>query len=71
VLAGATETGGAAMAAAVQPDAGVAAGDLVKPAFGLIGGGGNAKGDVVSAGGKNAGGVDEALALARRTAGLG
>ncbi len=71
VLAGATDTGGAAMAAAVTPGAGLVAGDLVKPAFAAIGGGGNTKGDLVSAGGKHAAGVDEALAIARAAAGLG
>ena len=71
VLAGATDTGGASMAAAVGPDSGLVAGDLVKPAFGVIGGGGNTKGDLVAAGGKNGAGVDEALAIARGAAGLG
>ena len=70
-LAGVTDAGGASMAAAVAPDSGLVAGDLVKPAFGVIGGGGNTKGDLVAAGGKNGAGVDEALAIARGAAGLG
>jgi alanyl-tRNA synthetase len=70
VLGGTTDTGGAALVAAVTADAGLAAGDLVKPGFGAIGGGGNAKGDVVAAGGRNPAGVDEALTLARAAAGV-
>jgi hypothetical protein len=42
----------------------------VKPGFAAIGGGGNAKGDVVAAGGRNPAGVDEALSLARIAAGI-
>jgi alanyl-tRNA synthetase len=70
VLGGTTDTGGAALIGAVTPDAGVTAGDLVQRGFKPIGGGGNAKGDVVAAGGRNPEGVDEALSLARAAAGI-
>ncbi len=63
ILAGATDTGGAALVAAVTPGTGEAA-DLVKDAGRAIQGGGGGKGDIAVAGGKNPAGVDEALQIA-------
>ncbi len=63
VLGGATDTGGAALVAAVTPGTGEAV-DLVKDAGRAIKGGGGGKGDVAVAGGKDPGGVDEALRIA-------
>jgi len=68
VLGGANETGGANLVAAVAPGAPVAAGDLIKDAAKAIGGGGGGKGDVATAGGKDASGVDAALERARAAA---
>ncbi len=63
ILGGSTDTGGAALVAAVTPGTGEAA-DLVKEAGRAIQGGGGGKGDIAVAGGKNPGGVDEALQIA-------
>ncbi|NNF52857.1 MAG: alanine--tRNA ligase [Acidimicrobiales bacterium] len=65
VLAGAPESGGAALAAAVTPDAGVEAGAMVGPAAKEIQGGGGKGTDFAMAGGKNAEGLDSALAVAK------
>jgi len=71
VLAGETDTGGAALVAAVTPASGLVAGDLLRDAAKAVkGGGGGGKGDVAVAGGKDPSGVDEALAIARKAAGL-
>ncbi|MEJ7719146.1 MAG: DHHA1 domain-containing protein [Ilumatobacteraceae bacterium] len=53
VLAGATDTGGVALAAAVAPETGLVAADLLRDAAKLVGGGGGGKGDVATAGGKD------------------
>jgi alanyl-tRNA synthetase len=71
VLGGVTNTGGVSLAAAVKPDAGAQAGDLIRDAAKAVGGGGGGKGDVATAGGKNADGLDQALTLARAAAGIG
>jgi alanyl-tRNA synthetase len=72
VLGGETDTGGAALVAAVTPASGLVAGDLLRDAAKAVkGGGGGGKGDVAVAGGKDPSGVDEALAIARKAAGLG
>ena len=68
VLGGANDTGGANLVAAVAPGAAVAAGDLIRDAARAIGGGGGGKGDVATAGGKDAAGLDAALELARTAA---
>jgi alanyl-tRNA synthetase len=65
VLVGETDTGGASLVAAVQPDSGRNAGDLIKDAAKAVQGGGGGKGDIAVAGGKNPAGLDEALAIAR------
>ena len=46
----------------------VAAADLIRGAAKAVGGGGGGKGDVVTAGGKNVDGIDEAIRLAREAA---
>jgi alanyl-tRNA synthetase len=69
VLAGETDTGGAALVAAVTPTSGLVAGDLLRDAARAVkGGGGGGKGDVAVAGGKDPSGVDEALVIARKAA---
>jgi alanyl-tRNA synthetase len=70
VLAGETDTGGAALVAAVTPSSGLVAGELLRDAAKAVkGGGGGGKGDVAVAGGKDPSGVDEALGIARKAAG--
>ncbi len=64
VLAGVSDTGGVSLVAAVTPDSGRVAGDLIKDAAKAVGGGGGGKGDIATAGGKNPDGLDEALRLA-------
>jgi len=70
VLIGATDTGGVALVAAVRPESGLEAASLLKDAAKAVGGGGGGKGDVATAGGKNPGGIDAALAAARTAAGV-
>jgi alanyl-tRNA synthetase len=68
VLGGVSPTGGVSLVAAVAPGSGRVAGDLIKEAARAVGGGGGGKGDIATAGGKNAAGLDEALTLARAAA---
>ena len=68
VLGGTNETGGANLVSAVAPGSAIGAGDLIKDAARAIGGGGGGKGDVATAGGKDATGLDAALDLARAAA---
>jgi alanyl-tRNA synthetase len=68
VLGGLTSTGGVSLVAAVTPQFGAQAGDLIKDAAKAVGGGGGGKGDVATAGGKNPEGLDEALRLATAAA---
>ncbi len=70
VLAGVSSTGGVSLVAAVDPAHGTPAASLIREAAKAVGGGGGGKGDVVTAGGKNPAGLDEALRLAREAAGL-
>ena len=70
VLGGVSDTGGATLVAAVAPDSGIEAGALLKDAAKAVGGGGGGKGDIATAGGKNPAGMDDALDLARRAAGI-
>ena len=65
VLAGQTTAGGASLVAAVRPGLGIQAASLIRDAAKAIGGGGGGKGDVATAGGKDPGGLDDALAIAR------
>ncbi len=49
---------------AVQPGSKQPAGALIKDAARAVGGGGGGKGDIATAGGKNADGIPEALRIA-------
>jgi alanyl-tRNA synthetase len=69
VLMGATPTGGASLVAAVQPSEGVEAAELIKAAAKAVGGGGGGKGDIATAGGKDPGGLEEAMRIAAEAAG--
>jgi len=68
VLVGVSDTGGVSLVGAVTSSSGKVAGDLIKDAARAVGGGGGGKGDVATAGGKNADGIDEALRLATAAA---
>ena len=68
VLVGVSSTGGVSLVAATVPGFDVAAADLIRGAAKAVGGGGGGKGDVVTAGGKNVDGIDEAIRLAREAA---
>ncbi len=65
VLGGVSDSGGASLVAAVRPATGRVASELIKAAAKAVGGGGGGKGDIVTAGGKNSDGIDEALRLAQ------
>ena len=66
VLGGVTDTGGVALVAAIREGFTANSGDLIKDAARAVGGGGGGKGDIATAGGKNAAALDEALDLARK-----
>ncbi len=68
VLGGESSTGGVSLVAAVSPDFGAPAGDLIREAARAVGGGGGGKGDVATAGGKDPAGLPEALRLAAEVA---
>jgi alanyl-tRNA synthetase len=68
VLVGVSSTGGVSLVAATAAGFEVAAADLIRGAAKAVGGGGGGKGDVVTAGGKNVEGIDEAMRLAREAA---
>ena len=68
VLMGETPSGGVSLVAAVDPDQGFPAADLIKDAARAVGGGGGGKGDIATAGGKNPAGLDEALRIATEAA---
>ncbi|MCY4068003.1 MAG: alanine--tRNA ligase [Acidimicrobiaceae bacterium] len=70
VLGTALESGGAALAAAAVEGSGFDAGALIADAKKAISGGGRPAADFCVAGGADAGGLDEALDLARAAAGL-
>ena len=70
VLGGAPDGGGAALVAAVTADAGLEAGALIADGAKAIKGGGGKGAEMAMAGGKDAGGVDEALALSAQAAGI-
>ena len=67
-LLGETPSGGVSLAAAVGPDEGIPAADLIKDAARAVGGGGGGKGDVATAGGKDPSGLDEAMRIATEAA---
>ena len=64
VLGGVTPTGGVALVAATGSGVTTPAGDLISQAAKMVGGGGGGKGDIATAGGKNASALDEALLVA-------
>ena len=70
VIGGAPEGGGAALVAATTEDSGIDAGALVADATRAIKGGGGKDPRLVVAGGKDPGGLDEALDLVRTAAGI-
>jgi len=67
VLAGAPEGGGAAIVAAVTKDSGLHASELIGPAAKLVQGGTGKNAELAVAGGRDPGGLDDALELVRRT----
>jgi alanyl-tRNA synthetase len=72
VLGGITDTGGVSLVGALGTGIQGSAGDLIKDAARVVGGGGGGKGDIATAGGKDASKLDEALQVARdRAASLG
>jgi alanyl-tRNA synthetase len=70
VLAGTTPTGGVSLAAAVTPGSPFEAAALIRDAAKAVGGGGGGRGDVATAGGKDAAGLEQALELAREAVAL-
>jgi alanyl-tRNA synthetase len=68
VLMGETPSGGVSLVAAVHPDEGIPAADLIKTAARSVGGGGGGKGEIATAGGKNPAGLDEAMQIALEAA---
>jgi alanyl-tRNA synthetase len=67
VLIGQSTTGGVSIVAAAKPGLGVDAAALIRDAARAVGGGAGGKGDVATAGGKDPGGIDEALRIAAKT----
>jgi alanyl-tRNA synthetase len=70
VLGGEPEGGGASLVAAVDPGQELEAGALIAAGAKAIKGGGGKGADLAQAGGKEPAGIDEALDLARRAAGI-
>ncbi len=66
VLGGVSDSGGVALVSAVTPASGLKAGDLIRDAAKQVGGGGGGKGDIATAGGKNAAALDDALTTATK-----
>ncbi len=71
VLSAALDGGGVGLVAAVAPDSGLNAGELIKDAKLTVGGGGKPSADLAVAGGKHVDKIDEALDQARVAAGIG
>ncbi len=71
VVVGEPAGGGVALAAAVTPDSGLHAGELIADAAKAVGGGGGKAPDLAVAGGRDAAKIDDALDHARRAAGIG
>ena len=61
---------GVAVAAAVDPESGLNAGEIIADAVKAVGGGGGKGEHLATAGGRNADGIDEALQLARTALGV-
>ncbi|MGI8662758.1 MAG: alanine--tRNA ligase [Acidimicrobiales bacterium] len=70
VLGAAPEGGGAALVAAVAPGSGLHAGALIAAGSKVIKGGGGNDANLAVAGGKEPAGIEEALELARKAAGI-
>ncbi len=70
VLGGEPDGGGAALVAAVTPGHSPTAGDLIAEGAKAIKGGGGKGPDLAMAGGKDPGGIEEALNIARQAAGV-
>ena len=70
ILGSAPSTGGVALISAVRKDSGFHASELIAEAVKSIGGGGGKAADVALAGGRNPGGLEDALAQARAAAGI-
>jgi len=70
VLVGEPDGGGVALVAAVTKDSGLDAPALLQDAAKAVGGGGGGRGDIATAGGRDAARIDEALSLARAAAGI-
>ncbi len=70
VLGAAPDGGGAALVAAVRPDSGFNAGELIAEAAKLIQGGAGRAPEVAIAGGKDSSKLDDALDVVRKAAGL-
>jgi alanyl-tRNA synthetase len=64
VLGGVTPAGGVALVAATGAGIKASAGELISQAAKMVGGGGGGKGDIATAGGKNASALDDALQAA-------
>ncbi len=71
VLGSAPESGGVALVAAVAPDSGLHASELIADAARAVKGGGGKSAELAVAGGKDPSALDDALALARAAAGIG
>jgi alanyl-tRNA synthetase len=69
VLAGITDTGGVALVSATASGVAGGAAPLIATAAKAVGGGGGGKGDIASAGGKNPGGLPDALRMAGEAVG--
>jgi alanyl-tRNA synthetase len=69
VLIGETPSGGVGLVAAVAPGSGRPASALISEAARAVGGGGGGKGDIATAGGKDASKIPEALAIASEAVG--
>ena len=63
-------SGGVALVAAVTPDSGLNASELIADAAKAVKGGGGKSADLAVAGGKEPAALDDALALARAAAGI-
>ena len=69
VLIGTPDGGSVSLVAAVTPESGRHAGDLIADAAKAVKGGGGRNADLAIAGGKDVSGIDTAVALARTAAG--
>jgi len=65
VLGGVSPSGGVSLVCAITKDVDCQASDVLRDAAKSVGGGGGGKGDVATAGGKNAEGLDAALVIAK------